>query len=821
MSKKIPTEIMNKLNKIKTAISDIGNTVPEDMSSTFNFKGRKSPDIAGAVLRGLCKPGDILYDPFMGSGSFVNAAVGIADKIIATELDNYTYSAVCALMENCDMNKLDLMFEEIENAVRKDIMGLYRTECCGKPNYIRKLLFDPAEGKDGFYNPSPNREIKEGRNIKLVKKCPECGKKAKPFDDNDYKKINSLADTDVSHFPHSRYIENSRINITKDTGADFYDRIFTRRSKLALLILQDKINSLDPCPERDVLEQALTASLSLARTAMYGSSTDILYHVVGHGAQEMNVWLLFEKKYNNFRMYKMLYNRDQSAAAPRKISNFPGFGFVHNKGDNEAASSEVHIYNGDYADFIDAPENKDLKVNIIYTDPPYTDQVPYLERNQLYRVWLEERYDKQFALTSEMLDKEIVVTNAPSRPEKRSLTNYYGDIDNMFAHFSKILVDNGLAVFTIKLGKAKYFKTFVEYINLARKNGFEYVYHAGIEKKDPTLKKQSSPANTFTNEIIAVFVKLPESERYWYMGSDNYEFLLIKTVYDNLVAAKAPITMTGAVNLVCSDLKARYSCLVNKDDEDSKDIQRIQKLLKQHFHVDGGWIEIDSNRLYFGAEDSAILFDKLYDLIPVYIRHLLDRYGKFTLEDMYSELVDSLCTGNPASIIQILEDNAHQRDIESLILNYCDKEGDHFVKHVYKDIRKSSAVDVSVLTGTEFEELVRRLLIAEGFEKVVRIGGAGDLGVDVIATKKIAGREERHLIQCKRWIGNVGSTPIQRLYAERERRHYDYAECITTSGYTKDGKLSASAHNIGMTDGRALMERLDKQFPGKYYHSQL
>ncbi|MFR4165707.1 MAG: hypothetical protein ACLTZ0_06630 [Dorea formicigenerans] len=65
--------------------------------------------------------------------------------------------------------------------------------------------------------------------------------------------------------------------------------------------------------------------------AMYGSSTDILYHVVGHGAQDMNVWLLFEDKYKSFCKFKSVY-------CDRQIGT---------------TDSEVIIVNKDYASYID------------------------------------------------------------------------------------------------------------------------------------------------------------------------------------------------------------------------------------------------------------------------------------------------------------------------------------------------------------------------------------------------------------------------------------------------------------------------------------
>ncbi|MGH2236533.1 restriction endonuclease, partial [Enterococcus faecalis] len=59
--------------------------------------------------------------------------------------------------------------------------------------------------------------------------------------------------------------------------------------------------------EKEFLQQVLVASLSLARIAMYGSSTDILYHVVHEKAQDMNVWFLFESRYKKFVTFQTEY----------------------------------------------------------------------------------------------------------------------------------------------------------------------------------------------------------------------------------------------------------------------------------------------------------------------------------------------------------------------------------------------------------------------------------------------------------------------------------------------------------------------------------
>ena len=166
MKKKIPTT--ETIAKITNALSDTKNNVPRPIKETFTFKGRKSPEIIEKVLSALTKKDDFILDPFIGSGMTIIATQKTNRKLLGTELDNYTYAVDKTLFEKVDYKLLESYFKQIESDIKDKVMYLYETECCGKKNYIKKVLFDPQNGKDGYYNPSPNREIVGGRNVKLM-----------------------------------------------------------------------------------------------------------------------------------------------------------------------------------------------------------------------------------------------------------------------------------------------------------------------------------------------------------------------------------------------------------------------------------------------------------------------------------------------------------------------------------------------------------------------------------------------------------------------------------------------------------------------------
>lgn len=784
------------ISSLLKSLDNVPNQVPRSIKETFSFKGRKSPEIIEKVITAMTDKNDIICDPFLGSGMSVIAACNTQRRLIGIELDNYTYNVDKVLFENIDNENLELQFNILKNNIKNEIYSLYETKCCGKTNYIKKVFFDPKNGYQGYINPLTNREFSNGENIKLEYRCPICGKTSKVFENIDIDKLKEIELLDSSKFPSDQYIVNSRINITASTGADKYDTIFTKRNQVALLMLQNELSKLSNSKEKDFLQQVLVSSLSLSRVAMYGSSTDILYHVLAEKAQEMNVWDLFETKYNKFKAFQEQY--------------------AYALSDNILDNDKYSIINDDYLSYLN--KNKDMVFDAIITDFPYTDQVPYLERNQLFRVWLNhfDSAKQKYELTSDMLDKEIVVTDAETRRTK-NLDNYYKDIDKMFKTFSEHLKIGSPVVIFTKLGKMKYFNIFTKIIDYARKNGFEYIFRIGVEKNDPTLRKQSAYKNTLINEVLIGFVKLPEEQRYFYVNDINYEAKIVDDVYRELKKINdLPYTLTAAVSKVKNDLQ---KIGVHFSDDIEK---RTVDVITSNFYVDDTQeIQLDKKRLYLDQEDENTLFKKLYELVPMYIQKLIDTKGKFVIEDLYSELIDDLSDGNNKVIYSLLNNDDNIKEIDELVAAKTDVDGKYYIKkELPKDFNKN-AIDIASMDPYAFEDLCKNLLQKEKYSDVHRKGGSGDLGVDIVAKWFDGNTSETWLIQCKRWVSNVDATPLQRLVAERERLGANKIACFTTSGYTSDAKKIAKTQDVILVDGKELIIKLNRFYPGKYYNSNI
>ena len=77
----------------------------------------------------------------------------------------------------------------------------------------------------------------------------------------------------------------------------------------------------------------------------------------------------------------------------------------------------------------------------------------------------------------------------------------------------------------------------MEIINLARKNGFEYITRIGIDKDDPSLRKQSAYKNTLSNEMIIIFEKLDKANRYWYINNKIMNLNVLNWYMTKLIRA--------------------------------------------------------------------------------------------------------------------------------------------------------------------------------------------------------------------------------------------------------------------------------------------
>lgn len=781
ISSELQIELENKFEELVEYLKKARNKKNYKASRAINYAGRKSEEVSRIIIRCLTESESTIYDPCFGSGTFLIAASKEGRKSIGCELDNYIFNVFRILYKKIDKEIIDDFFLRIKEKCYDDVMELYKTKCCSTPNYIERIYFDPESNE--FYNPENHREIRNNnKNVKLIKKCPVCGKKYKRFSDYDMSIINEVSNIEVDRFPSHKLIPNSRINITPSENADRYDATFNHRSKVALLKIQDSISDLPDSNAKVFLQFTLVSALALSRIVQYGSSTNYLYQVMKYKAQESNVWVQFERKYKDMVKYKYedLINLKQD--------------------DFKIINSDCKSLNLDDLG-IEEP------VDLIYTDPPYTDQNPYLERHQLFRDWLAEFFSEEYRLDRSMLENEIVITNSPERPDKNSKEQYFSDIKELFNSCYEILKKHGIMVIHLNLAIREWLEIYNRFRNQVRAAGFEPIFRYDIKNKNPTIRKQSAKANTNSMEIILFLLKLNEDERFWYVDDLNLDRDIYFYVSETVNEGDDVGYDIDKIITKCQEY------LRNRGfHEHCYEINKIHRILKRYFTIEKGTIYNNDEITIFDDYTKEAVLRRIIDITPVTIRKLLENRVTFRLDDLLINLSYKLDNGNIHAIEELVNNRTM---IYNILDTLCIKRQDGYYRREISSKQNRDSIDIATIEGEYFESIIVELLKEEGFSNVFKTPRTRDRGVDIYAEKE----DEKWMFQVKRWVNKVGSSVIQRLHSMKINNNYDFAECITTSSYTSDASSEAEECNIMLTNGNKIIERLNIAFPGKYYHS--
>ncbi|MFF4734119.1 restriction endonuclease [Streptomyces mirabilis] len=127
-----------------------------------------------------------------------------------------------------------------------------------------------------------------------------------------------------------------------------------------------------------------------------------------------------------------------------------------------------------------------------------------------------------------------------------------------------------------------------------------------------------------------------------------------------------------------------------------------------------------------------------------------------------------------------------------------------------EELRKVRAVQSAeiaryhAMNPREFEQAIAFLCERDGCTATRVVGGAGDLGADVLAT---APDGRRIVIQCKRYgpTTKVGSPDLQRFGGTCDSVHHaQVAAIVTTSVFTKPAAQYAASNGIQLFDEAAL-----------------
>jgi len=406
------------------------------------YWSKKPHDAIRQYIRHYTKPGDLVLDPFCGSGGTALAALMEGRKAIAIDRSPAATFITKNYCTPVDVDELQRAFEELKRKVKPEIDWLYETRCdrCdGKattaytvysqvfqcPRCLEKVpLFDcvevetsTAKGKPKKVSACPHchkrgiteeistRSEKFGAVPVLVSYLCESGcrpargerrhndpnkRNASTLKKYDLGKIREIEGKEIPHwYPKDRMMhapeDQECWGVKWRAGTSNFrtvDELFTKRNLWALAAIRDAACHTD---HKDSFLFCLTGVvLSMSKMYLWGPKDE---HGIIKGtyylpqlSRSQNVWDAFSSKINDFINAQQII-----CEVKEKI-------FLSNQ-----SSTKLDL----------VPSNS---LDYIFTDPPYAEKVQYGELNFIWEAWL--------GFDTHWHDEEIIVNEVRGKTEE-------------------------------------------------------------------------------------------------------------------------------------------------------------------------------------------------------------------------------------------------------------------------------------------------------------------------------------------------------------------------------------------------------------------
>ena len=455
------------MKKIKHPFSEavIAKTHP-GLYLMHKFWARKPHNVVAKYIEYYTNPGDVILDPFVGSGVTVIEAARLGRKAIGNDLNPIACFITKISLAPVDIIKLKAAFARVQRAVKDKINSYYFVRCsnrsCKKEAIISSVVW--------------NRENDGSERIVLLKtECPFCAskEKRKPTKD-DLLRYDKIEKERIPYF----YPKNIPLHESAKRSVTFIHQLFTKRALICLSILLNAIQGeRDKCYRQHLLfcfssnlaQMAKLNSIDMRKGREYSSRGWVIPNYwIPKGFLETNVWNGFVSRFS-----KVVRGKLSAESIQRK-------------------AKDVIITNDDATNL---KSIKDQSIDYIFTDPPYGDSVPYFGLSLMWVAWLRLRKKLDF-------DREIVISERGDYEQE--LERYRKLLGNSFREMFRVLKNGGTVTVTFHNRQIRVWNALV---SAAFEAGFVYENDNYVLPAVKSSKSQLVKSGSMTGDIYINFRK--------------------------------------------------------------------------------------------------------------------------------------------------------------------------------------------------------------------------------------------------------------------------------------------------------------------------
>jgi len=336
----------------------IGNLKAEPHPQHYlmhKYWGRKAHNIVRQYVEFFTKEGQVVMDPFMGSGVTIIESLKAKRKVIGVDLNPMSISIVKNTISSINLKEFQFNYDIIIKKITDKYSHLYNTPCpvCSKESIINCSVWDEDQlltlkGECSIHGKFVKKSTVHDINIfkeskKLLAKLSKSKKELIPID-----KI-------------PRYVKrNSKENINE---------LFSDRALLILVEIKFEINKIKDLHIRELFDFVFTSMLANCSKMLPGNAEKGIYK---------SGWVISKFWVPNIH-------------AERNVIECFNLRFkAIKKGKKEILdidSNNAQIFNVDCRKI----NIQDESVDYIFTDPPYGESIAYFALSHLWNNWLKNK----------------------------------------------------------------------------------------------------------------------------------------------------------------------------------------------------------------------------------------------------------------------------------------------------------------------------------------------------------------------------------------------------------------------------------------------
>lgn len=476
-------------------IKNVKPVVDNPAGFIHNYMARKPYNVVSAIIRDFSDENDLIYDPMFGSGTSIIEASKLGRRVVGADINPLAVDLCSISLKKWNLDKLFRIIDAFNNKVGKECMSIYSLKVNDEERIIERCHFNVVD--DDLVPTSYWYKISNGKKLS--------GRKKAEADNYICKNYNLYSNVSLKRISDHDLIPNSRIAIKEGTTVFSY---FCNRNLLAL----DRIFSiLDGFKEEygyEVLKTIVSSSINLIKLSDKKASSQIPFWLPQKDVTSRNAVFVIEQK----------------ADAMKK-----GLQYLSENCKSFIDDGNVTLYNVP-AQNINEDAIPDESIDLVITDPPYTDQVPYLEYHQLW-----------FCLNNMTnlvaLDDELVVSDAPSR--NKGYEDFCTRLDEIIMRTARTLKKQGIFVMFYHTFDLKSWQSI---LTLMEKYGLRYVYQIPTAAPRKSFKTVMSPRSTLDGNYLIFFVKENISSHVLFNGDIQDAAELAKKCAERIILSGENVT---------------------------------------------------------------------------------------------------------------------------------------------------------------------------------------------------------------------------------------------------------------------------------------